>query len=98
VLSLAFGPKRRCAAAKRGVTLGNPKLSEARKSAGASIKNGADQHAANVLPVIREIRRAGATSLHQIADALNACGITTPRGGRWFASSVRNALERRCGS
>ena len=38
--------------------------------------------AANVLPVIREIRRAGATSLHQIADALNARGITTPRGGR----------------
>ena len=33
-------------------------------------------------------------SLHQIADALNARGITTLRGGRWFASSVRNVLER----
>jgi hypothetical protein len=30
---------------------------------------------------------AGAASLHQIADALNARGITTPRGGRWYASS-----------
>ena len=60
------------AAKERGVALGNPRLSKARKSAVASIKALADQHAANVLPVIREIRRAGATSLHQIADALNA--------------------------
>jgi len=52
------------------------------------------EHAANVLPVIREIRRAGASSLHQIADALNARGITTPRGGQWHASSVRNVLKR----
>ena len=87
--------KAALAAAKaRGVALGNPKLSKARKSAVASIRALADQHAANVLPVIREIRRAGATSLHQIADALNARGITTPRGGRWYASSVRNVLER----
>jgi recombinase len=82
------------AAKERGVALGNPKLSEARKSAVASIKQGADQHAANVLPVIREIRRAGATSLRQIADALNARGISTARGGEWHASSVRNVLER----
>lgn len=78
---------------ERGVASGNPKLSRARKTAVASIKALADQHAANV-PVIREIRRAGATSQHQIADALNARGIATPRGGRWHASSVRNVLER----
>ena len=53
-----------------------------------------DQHAANVLPVIREIQRAGATSLHQVADALNARGITTPRGGAWYAKSVSNVLAR----
>jgi DNA invertase Pin-like site-specific DNA recombinase len=87
--------KAALAAAKtRGVVLGGPKLAKARKSAVASIKALADQHAANVLPVIREIRRAGATSLHQIADALNARGITTPRGGHWHASSVRNVLAR----
>ena len=40
-----------------------------------------------------EIRRAGATSLHQVADALNAHGITTPRGGRWYAKSVSNMLS-----
>jgi hypothetical protein len=39
----------------------------------------ADAYATNVLHVIREIRRASATSLRQIAAALNARGITTPR-------------------
>jgi DNA invertase Pin-like site-specific DNA recombinase len=82
------------AAKERGVALGNPKLHAARENAITSIKELADHHAAKVLPVIREIRRAGATSLRQIADALNARGISTPRGGEWYASSVRNVLER----
>jgi Recombinase len=38
--------------------------------------------------------RAGATSLHQIVDALNARGITTPRGGKWYAKSTSNVLAR----
>jgi hypothetical protein len=71
-----------------------PKLSEARQSAAASIKALADHRAANVLPLIREIQCAGATSLHQIADAHNARGISTPRGGRWYAKSVSNVLSR----
>jgi hypothetical protein len=54
-----------------------------------SIKALADQHAANVLPVIREIRRAGASSLHQIAEALNARGITTVRVIRSKCVSAR---------
>jgi hypothetical protein len=74
------------AAKTRGVKLGGPKLAAARQSATASIKAIADRHAANVLPVSREIQRAGATPLHQIADALNARGISTPRGGRWYAN------------
>jgi Recombinase len=79
---------------QRGVKLGGPKLAEAREAATASIKALADRHAANVLPIIREIQRAGATSLHQIADALNARGISTPRGGQWYAKSVSNLLAR----
>jgi DNA invertase Pin-like site-specific DNA recombinase len=82
------------AAEARGVTLAGPKLTQARVAAAASIKALADRHAANVLPVIREIQRAGATSLHQIADALNARGISTPRGGQWYAKSVSNMLAR----
>ena len=92
---IAARTKAALAAAKaRGVVLGGPKLAQARKRAVASIKAIADQQAANVLPVIKEIQRAGATSLHQIADALNARGITTPRGGNWYAKSVRNVLAR----
>jgi DNA invertase Pin-like site-specific DNA recombinase len=87
--------KAALAAAKaRGVILGGPKLAQARKTAIASVRAAADHHAANVLPVIRDIQRSGATSLHAIADALNARGITTPRGGAWYAKSVSNVLAR----
>src|ERR1700730_90417 len=85
---IATRTKAALAAAKaRGVKLGGPKLAEAREAAVASIKALADRHAANVLPVIREIQRAGAASLHQIADALNARGISTPRDCQWNAKS-----------
>ena len=81
------GQKAALAAAKaRGVVLGGPEL--------GTNKASADAHAANVRPMIREIRQAGATSLHQIAKALNARGITAPRGGQWYAKSVSNILAR----
>jgi DNA invertase Pin-like site-specific DNA recombinase len=87
--------KAALAAAKaRGIVLGGPNLAQARKRAVASVIAAADHHAANVLPVIRAIQRSGATSLHAIADALNARGITTPRGGAWYAKSVSNVLAR----
>jgi DNA invertase Pin-like site-specific DNA recombinase len=87
--------KQALAAAKaRGVVLGSPKLAQARKSAMASIKTGADQHAANILPIIREAQKAGATTLRAVAEALNARGISTARGGSWHAMSVKNMLER----
>ena len=82
------------AAQARGVTLGSPKLAQARESAMASIKAGADQHAANVLPIIREAQKAGATTLRAIAEALNARGIATARGGAWHAMSLKNVLDR----
>ena len=78
----------------RGVRLGGPKLAQARKAAVKAIEANADRHAANVLPIIREIKRAGATSLRAIADALNARGVPTARGGRWQAQTVSNALAR----
>jgi DNA invertase Pin-like site-specific DNA recombinase len=68
---IAARTKSALAAAKaRGVRPGGPKLAEAREVAAVSIKALADRHAANVLPIIRELQRTGATSLHQIADAL----------------------------
>ena len=54
----------------------------------------ADRYAANVMPIIREAQKAGASTLRQVADALNARGIPTARGGQWYAQSIANILER----
>lgn len=82
------------AARRRGVKLGSPKLAQARKKALVAIKSEADRHASNVLPIIRRVQKAGAETLREIAEALNDRGVLTPRGGKWHASSVKNALER----
>ncbi len=88
------------AAKARGRKLGWSIPSRRAEQAQASLKGvmgncaKADQHAANVLPVICDIERAGVTTLQGIADALNARGIRTARGRRWYASTVRNLLVR----
>jgi DNA invertase Pin-like site-specific DNA recombinase len=82
------------AAKSRGVALGNPRLHMARKSAVDAVKAEADRYAANVLPIIREAQKAGARTLREIAEALNARGIATARGGQWYAQSVANILGR----
>jgi DNA invertase Pin-like site-specific DNA recombinase len=91
--------KAALAAAKaRGVRLGNPRLDEARKAAhkaaAAANEAAAERHAATVLPIIREIKRAGARTLREIAEALNARGVATARGGQWYATTVSNVLAR----
>jgi len=68
------------AAKARGTRLGNPRLAEAAAWGVASSKAAADQFAANILPVIREIQAGGAKSANAIATALNKRGITTARG------------------
>jgi DNA invertase Pin-like site-specific DNA recombinase len=82
------------AAKAKGVKLGNPNIEAARGEAVAAIKAEANRAAGNVLPIIAEIQRSGASTLRAIADALNARGVATPRGGRWHAMSVRNAMAR----
>jgi DNA invertase Pin-like site-specific DNA recombinase len=82
------------AAKAKGVKLGNPRIAAAQGAAVVAVKAEADRAASNVLPIISEIRKSGAMSLRAIAEALNAHGIPTPRGGRWYAMSVRNALAR----
>lgn len=92
--------KAALAAAKaRGTVLGwaIPARREEQKRAATAgaMRNAAkaDQHAANVLPVIRQIASEGA-SLRQIAEQLNARGVKTARGGSWHASTVRNITAR----
>ena len=85
----------------RGVQLGNPRFAETIERAHAAHKAAADRFAANVLPVVREIQASGATTLDAVAQALNARGVRTARGGRWHPMTVRNLLGRaaqgRCG-
>lgn len=82
------------AAKARGVQLGNPDVEGMRAKGLAALKADADRAASNVLPIIAEIRKTGVTTLSGIADALNARGVATPRGGRWGAQSVKNVLAR----
>jgi len=87
------------AAKARGVALGwsmpgraIEQRHAARKGAERNARK-ADQHAANVLPVIHQVAARGA-SLRQIADELNTRGIKTARGGLWYAATVRNVMAR----
>lgn len=84
-------------AAKRaqGQKLGNPtNLDAARAEGNRTQVRAADLFAQNVLPIIGEIRSAGVVTLAGIAEALNARGIHTVRGGQWFPATVRNVLGR----
>lgn len=53
----------------------------------------ADRRAHAVLPRISELQAQG-LSLAKIAQALEAEGIRTPRGGTWTATAVRRAVLR----
>lgn len=86
------------AAKARGVKLGNPNLragsplAAKRASKAASVL--AKAKAKDVLPYVRAAQKAGATSLAQIAEALEARGVRTPRGGtRWAPAQVSRVLK-----
>ncbi len=79
----------------QGAVLGNQtNLPAARLKAADSNRNAAASFAANVLPVVRQIRNAGAASYQAVAQALNARGVRTARGGAWHSTTVRNLLLR----
>jgi len=88
------------AARARGVKLGGhrghrlPSAAAARASATVRSEK-AQQRATDVYSVIVEARRAGATSLRQIASVLMDRGIPTPRGGSsWQAVQVKAVIDR----
>jgi DNA invertase Pin-like site-specific DNA recombinase len=87
------------AAKARGTKLGGRRWaveSVAAKANAASVTARALQvgkRASDLLPVVEAIKAAGATSLRQIAAALNEQGITTPRGGQWSAVQVQRLLQ-----
>jgi DNA invertase Pin-like site-specific DNA recombinase len=89
------------AAKRNGKVLGNPNGASALRRADkgntaalSAIKAKADSHASNLLPVLESLKAEGITSLGGIADALNARGMLTPRGGIWHKTSVSNLMAR----
>ncbi|KMO38587.1 resolvase [Methylobacterium variabile] len=89
--------KAALAAAKaRGVKLGGDRGAtvspEARAKAAIAVQTRVTSRAADLAPIIAEIRAAGASSLREIAAALDDRGILTVRGGRWSAVQVRRII------
>jgi DNA invertase Pin-like site-specific DNA recombinase len=54
----------------------------------------AKRRAADIGPIVEDIRATGATSLRQIATALNDRNIRTARGKEWTATQVMRVLDR----
>lgn len=89
------------AAKARGKILGNPNGAAALRRANKGntdslkvIKKKADHHAQRLAPVIQSIKDGGHSSLAAIAKELNVRDMKTPRGGLWYASSVKNLVAR----
>lgn len=86
------------AAKARGVQLGNPQLkagsAEAATVARKARQTKAKARAADVMVYVRAAQKAGASSLREIAEALEARGVRTARGGqRWSPSQVARVIE-----
>ena len=83
----------------RGVKLGNPNGARCLQGLGndaavVKVKANAAERAERLRPIIEDIQAGGDISLRGIAKELNRRGILTARGGRWFASTVRQLLGR----
>lgn len=91
--------KAALAAAKaRGVKLGGDRgatLSPEAKAKGvAALKARADSRAADLAPIVAELRASGATSLRSLAAGLNRAGIAPSRGTAWSPMAVSRTLAR----
>lgn len=94
--------KAALAAAKaRGVKLGGAKnytltaddLNKGRAASAVVRSRAARERAAELMPVVDELKAAGATTLQQIADGLAERGISPPRGGKWQLCSVSRIMQ-----
>jgi hypothetical protein len=61
------------------------------------IRARANERAAKLAPIVKDIQAAGVMSLRGIARALNERGISPPRGHGWQAMQVRRLLARLAG-
>jgi len=77
----------------QGRSLGNPRLSSARKKAWKANTAAADAFAKSVYPIVDAFKKQG-LSLRGIVAELNARKIPSARGGEWHATALRNVLAR----
>jgi DNA invertase Pin-like site-specific DNA recombinase len=86
-------------AKKRGKRLGGYRgatiTPSIRKAARTAVKARTAARAADLAPIIEELKLAKITSLGGLARALTECGIPTARGGaQWSAIQVARVLDR----
>ncbi len=83
------------AAKARGTLLGNRTNWKDAQAAGTqeNIKLAAE-YAKKILPIIRDVARIDPTSLHRVADALNARNIPSRRNALWTGTAVRSIIKR----
>jgi DNA invertase Pin-like site-specific DNA recombinase len=91
--------KAALAAAKaRGVKLGGHRgveLTDDVRKAGRAVRTAkATARAADLAPLIADLRSEGVTSLGAIANALNERGIPTARGGAWSPIQVSRVIAK----
>lgn len=83
------------AAKARGVVLGCPTPKIGAVAGVKVIKANADSYAERVGPIVRDILATGASTIRDIAAALQARSVTTPRGNMtWGTTQVSNLLKR----
>lgn len=84
-------------AKKRGVRLGNPKLSECRGSpeaASEAWKAMAASRSSAYLGLILEAKSNGIETLQGVANYLNGKGALTPGGSLWHPTTIKRLLGR----
>jgi DNA invertase Pin-like site-specific DNA recombinase len=93
---ISLGTREALAAKKdRGEPVGSQRFAEISAGGPAARRAQADQFAANLLPLIDQIRASGITTLKGIADELNTRRVGTALGGHWDPTTVRRILARR---
>ena len=81
---------------RQGKVLGSPTPEVGSKVGIQALQRNADGYAERVGPTVREIiSKSGAKTLREIAEALTARGVQTPRGNTdWHPSQVSNLMKR----
>lgn len=80
-----------------GVSCRFPRISSSASSARrsrAAVSENAAAFAADLAPVLADIKSAGHTSLRAIATELTVRGIRTRRGGNWSVGNLKQLMQR----